>query len=393
MRNSDVKQKMMTLSLVCIGNMVILLAVVIWWLHHSVLNERKAIIETQVESVLGLLDTAYNAYSEGLISEEQAKQRVFGQIASINYLNSGYIWIADVDGYLLAHPLGDQIIGRSLIDIQDSTGKYFVQEFIATSIDGGGFVDYEWPKPGSDIPVTKVGYVELFEPWSLVVGSGLYADDLIDYVLRNIALGVAVIAALSLASVFIFLRLSKEYFSDLRHDALFDNLTGLYSRRYLVELEQDLLVNVSPNHPLAVIFLDVDFFKKVNDQYGHSVGDKVLSRMGKLIRKVLSDADYAIRYGGEELVVLTPKDEEGAIALAEQIRAKVAAFNFRGDKGQHFSVTLSAGVATAQKDEALAQVITRADDCLYQAKKTGRDKVVPERALKPSLMQSSTNTE
>jgi len=381
MLKSQLKQKTLTLSLVSVGNMLVLLAVFIWLLYSSVLDERKLVIQAHVDSTIDLLAASYASYEQEGISEQQAKQHVFYQISSVNYLNQGYIWLAELDGTLVHHPFGAELVGQSFWDVKDVTGKLFAREFVDVATNGGGFVDYYWPRPDTEIPVNKTGYVHYFEPWGLVVGSGLYTDDLVSDVFKHIAVGVFSVVILSVVSVIVSLRLSRGYLTDFRHDAIFDSLTGLYTRSYLVGVGKELVSAQTPHKRLAVLFLDVDFFKKVNDQYGHSMGDMVLRCMGKLIRKTMTSDQYAVRYGGEELLVLVYEDEQTAMILAERIREIVSGHQFRTSKGQGFNVTLSAGVALGRPEEALSDIITRADECLYQAKNTGRDKVVSESQL------------
>jgi diguanylate cyclase (GGDEF)-like protein len=130
----------------------------------------------------------------------------------------------------------------------------------------------------------------------------------------------------------------------------------------------------------AIIMLDVDFFKQVNDEHGHLAGDAVLSAIGQALtdHHLLRDADYAARYGGEEFVILQPEtDGPGALLSAERLRAHVEALSFTDGAGRHFKVTISCGVAVfPHEDIAIEKIIAMADEAMYQAKRSGRNRCV-----------------
>lgn len=122
---------------------------------------------------------------------------------------------------------------------------------------------------------------------------------------------------------------------------------------------------------------DIDYFKEVNDNYGHTVGDQVLERIGEIVQRETRDVDLAGRYGGEEFCVVMPQtDLEGAERLAQRIREAIKSETFRGN-GETFTVTCSFGIASLEEiildPEALLKA---ADDALYEAKNSGRNCVV-----------------
>jgi diguanylate cyclase (GGDEF)-like protein len=160
-----------------------------------------------------------------------------------------------------------------------------------------------------------------------------------------------------------------------------DELTGVYNRRYINErLPVDLLDSSVKNEPLSVIFADLDFFKAVNDTYGHSAGDYVLREVANEFRKnIRLEKDWVSRYGGEEfLICLTNTNNETAKAIAERIRETISKRVFAyGDKQIH--LTCSFGVHTiCDEKECLTidGIIEIADKKLYQAKREGRNRVV-----------------
>ncbi|MET0026097.1 MAG: GGDEF domain-containing protein [Candidatus Thiodiazotropha sp.] len=158
--------------------------------------------------------------------------------------------------------------------------------------------------------------------------------------------------------------------------AFFDSLTGVKNRTaFDSNFRRDMEINRRNLTDLAIIVLDIDFFKRFNDRYGHAVGDLVLSQVAKTVEQTIRGSDALYRVGGEEfVVVLNATDLKGAKLLAERIRERVAALNIEGLKSA--KVTLSLGVSLMSEDDLPQTLFERADQALYQAKRSGRDQVV-----------------
>lgn len=158
-----------------------------------------------------------------------------------------------------------------------------------------------------------------------------------------------------------------------------DGLTGLYNRRYMEsKLEEEIVRANRFQHPLSLLFMDIDHFKNYNDSYGHPEGDKVLKGLAATILKnVRKKIDITCRYGGEEFVVVLPEaDGEQAVTVAERIRRDFSQLGFKpGDAIEPVYVTLSTGVASLNA-EGGANLLERADQAMYQAKSIGRNRVV-----------------
>jgi two-component system cell cycle response regulator len=165
--------------------------------------------------------------------------------------------------------------------------------------------------------------------------------------------------------------------------AITDELTGLHNRRYMESHIGALVEQASARgKPLAVAMLDIDFFKSVNDTYGHDAGDDVLREFANRIRKSIRGIDLACRYGGEEFVLLMPEtDLAVATAVSERLRRRIASDPFRVQHGaRQVEVTISIGIAAFCGGDNAATLIKRADQALYRAKRDGRNRVVPEAA-------------
>ncbi|HLQ91403.1 MAG TPA: PleD family two-component system response regulator [Xanthobacteraceae bacterium] len=162
--------------------------------------------------------------------------------------------------------------------------------------------------------------------------------------------------------------------------AITDALTGLHNRRYMESHIGALIEQASARgKPLAVSLLDIDFFKSVNDTYGHDAGDDVLREFANRIRKSIRGIDLACRYGGEEFVVLMPEtDLAVAAAVSERLRRRIASEPFRVQQGaRQIEVTISIGIAALGGGDDAAMLVKRADQALFRAKRDGRNRVVP----------------
>jgi len=159
--------------------------------------------------------------------------------------------------------------------------------------------------------------------------------------------------------------------------ALTDTLTGMPNRRNITNLMAKEVSRCLRNGGnFSLIMCDIDFFKKVNDTYGHDTGDYVLKRVSTIIQEKLRQQDVVARWGGEEFLVMLPETGiEDGFLTAEKLR--VALENETMEFGGHsFSITMTFGVAVFEKDLGIEKSIKKADDALYQGKQTGRNKVV-----------------
>jgi two-component system, cell cycle response regulator len=161
--------------------------------------------------------------------------------------------------------------------------------------------------------------------------------------------------------------------------AVTDSLTGLYNRRYLETHLGHLIEHfINRGKALSILALDVDFFKPINDTYGHDVGDKVLQELAVRIRENTRTIDLCCRTGGEEFVLVLPStDVETASRIAERMRKAIASKSFQVGLNQLVPVTISIGVAgLTDATDTLQRLMKRADEALYAAKREGRNRVV-----------------
>lgn len=161
-------------------------------------------------------------------------------------------------------------------------------------------------------------------------------------------------------------------------DSSRDPLTRLYNRRYLPAIMQrETEISIKHGMTYAVLFADIDYFKRFNDVHGHDVGDQVLRRFAELLNGQIRSGDFIFRYGGEEfLVVLSDADRKLAEQVAERIRQTVEACRHPLEGGESLCITTSIGVAMHDGHPDYQRVIKRADNALYEAKLGGRNQVV-----------------
>lgn len=165
-------------------------------------------------------------------------------------------------------------------------------------------------------------------------------------------------------------------YSQTRYLSLTDALTGLYNRRHFnAELEREFMRSKRYGGDLCIAIIDIDFFKKINDTYGHLCGDYVLKEVAYLILENFRKTDMVFRYGGEEFVVLmTETSLENSLIPLERLRKTIENNNFTF-KGEKIKVTISIGAET-NHTESTEEFLNNADKALYQAKQSGRNQTV-----------------
>jgi diguanylate cyclase (GGDEF)-like protein/PAS domain S-box-containing protein len=178
----------------------------------------------------------------------------------------------------------------------------------------------------------------------------------------------------------------------LQEQSIRDPLTELFNRRFMDEtLEREMLRATRNSRPLAIIFVDIDHFKRINDEFGHAAGDHVLKSIADLLRTFFRACDVCCRFGGEEFAIILPDSSlQNAVVRANALRTEVKRFNMSHDSRSLGSITVSLGVAAFPENGSdPAELLKTADRCLYQSKAAGRDVVtsaaVPGASLSTQL--------
>ncbi|MGR8929618.1 MAG: diguanylate cyclase [Gammaproteobacteria bacterium] len=165
---------------------------------------------------------------------------------------------------------------------------------------------------------------------------------------------------------------------ELEQQAHIDFLTGVSNRRYFMEQAEFELNRAKRYHNrLSVFMMDIDWFKKINDSYGHKIGDVVLKKLAEVCAETLREVDIVGRIGGEEFAIMLPQiDTEKAVPVAERLRVAIANTQIRLDNGSPLQFTVSIGLSSLNsKDDDIDTLLHQADQALYQAKELGRNRV------------------
>lgn len=215
------------------------------------------------------------------------------------------------------------------------------------------------------LPITQSGAVGCVVQMVLPHDSGQYAKYLLPFITVYLRETAPVLEA-------------KRLMEHLRESSLRDAMTGLYNRRFLEEYITTLVATSQRRKsPFSVLMLDLDYFKQVNDTFGHEAGDKVLKVLAEILVKCVRGSDMVVRYGGEEfLIILMDAGAEEAVRIAEKIRAKVEETKIPLP-GTVLQKTISIGVSEFPADsDTFWQVVKFADVALYEAKAQGRNRVI-----------------
>ncbi len=309
---------------------------------------------------------------------------------------------------MLVNPNRPDLVGTKLSDdYRGAHGKEFRKTFLkGLREQGEAYVTYWYKKAGYQDAKQKLSYFKLYPEWNWVIAKGVYLDDLenkiflekqdLEVEVKNklivfsLLLLLAVLVVIVIAhyftkginSIFVeYKTIQKKQHLELERinkylhqQANTDTLTELRNRQYFNErLGQEILRAERYKRSLSLIIFDIDFFKDINDNFGHLAGDGVLKELAALMQTQVRQSDVLARWGGEEFVILVHETNgDFSHLLAEKLCQSIAQHNFSLKK----KITCSFGVTEYIACETSADFINRADQALYQAKETGRNRVV-----------------
>ena len=360
-------------------------------------------------------------YEEDLISN--TKKHVQSLLNIITFENDAYIFAYNQAGTTISHAK-KTLLGKNRWML-NTGGRYMVQEIVQKAKrEDGAFIRYlATYNPKTKRPAEKISYVKNFDIFNWALGSGEYTYSIVESIKKKekqlkekqdrvvyqvvllsflftfISSIIMLIISNKVTSIFSKYRKHLEKVNDtlelkvkyrtkeleeskekLKRMALHDPLTDLYNRRYFDTIIEELIsLSIRNKEPLCLILLDIDHFKKINDSYGHDVGDMVLKKLAKELLAVLRDSDVITRIGGEEFAIVFPKTKiSGAYKTSEKIREIIENLKIKIDEETTISFTISIGVAVFDEsiDKNTHTMIKRADKALYKAKNSGRNKVV-----------------
>ncbi|MDX5372450.1 MAG: methyl-accepting chemotaxis protein [Pseudomonadaceae bacterium] len=177
LRNLPISRRLWLILLSSILMLLVLAGLLLQQTHRDLYQAKALKTRHVVESTMGIIKHFHGLESQGM-SREEAQKQAMELIRGLRYDQDDYFWINDLGPVMVMHPTNPKLEGQDLSGNKDPDGKFLFNEMVAIAKQqGSGQVDYRWPKPGSDEPVAKISYVELFQPWGWILGSGIYVDD------------------------------------------------------------------------------------------------------------------------------------------------------------------------------------------------------------------------
>lgn len=384
-------------------------------------DEDGGIIQASVRAYLSYFEPlnwiiGSNAHIDNF--ENQLQQRIIGdynKVKDSDNKESVYLYeLHDINGgekfaSVLVNPKRPELVGSNISDTsKDARGNRFRSKMLeGIRSKREALITYWYEKPGNDGTHAKLSFFKLYPEWNWIIEKGTSLDDLdrrvnemknelekdIGNTVRFMAIALAITCVIFLALAYLFStgigflfegykKLQKEHQSKLEHlnaileiQATTDPLTKIYNRAYFnTRIGQEIDRAHRYKTRLSLILFDIDHFKGINDTFGHLSGDDVLKEISSLCQKNIRSSDLLARWGGEEFVILIPEPKkDAAMLLAEKLRFIIEDNTFKIDR----QVTCSFGVADYDGEEKKDVFISRADNALYSAKETGRNKVVP----------------
>ena len=334
--------------------------------------------------------------------ESDIKQRLIKRIRNIRFGENGYIFLLDYQGKILAH-YSKELLGKNVDRIANAKGAETLQRIIKAAQQGESYIRYTSPlMPSTGKPAEKLSFVVGLADWQWVIGTGFYISETQEYLAKRsklieehhkqelytlLGLSSVVTLFIIILSLLLTKYLARRFtlyedkinadFTELnnirvesQYQALHDSLTKLPNRVMLNEqIKQGIALSEKSNLQLALMFVDLDDFKKINDLHGHSVGDSLLAVLGEKFPKILSQHDSVARFGGDEFIFCFPLIESDKVAK-EKVKAIQALFKQEFViQGKSIYSTCSVGVAMYPNDGIVAEdLISKADIVLYKSK-------------------------
>lgn len=342
----------------------------------------------------------------------------------ITYENNEYIFAYDKNGITISH-IEKSLLGANRWDFLIN-GRNTVQEIIkeASLNKAGTFLRYTATiDPNTNNSADKISYIKEFPLTQWVIGTGMYTNSILESISKKqkkikqkleytiqkvIVLSFIVTTILILIMIYLSNKVGnyftayknrlnsinesleekvKERTKELKKSrdklkklALLDPLTGLYNRRYFESVIDKLLqVSKRKDEPLCLVIIDIDNFKTINDNYGHDVGDDVIKSLADILLSQLRKSDITTRIGGEEFAVVFPNTSlNDTEKLTNKIRKVIENLEIKIDVRNKISFTVSIGVSIYNNDidSCVKTILKRADEALYKAKNSGKNKVV-----------------
>jgi diguanylate cyclase (GGDEF)-like protein len=355
---------------------------------------------------------------------KQTNALLLNKISTISSQNHEHIFIINHAGDILLHPLDPALEGHNIYTSDDPHMAEVVPVFEGVLKNRvNGFINYKWHHPNSKKLEKKTTFVEHIKGTDWLIGSGFYDSDILERVHAEqekmtlqknnnrdnvLAVGVLLILLAFLLSLVISIWIKKKFFlyekritqnntelkelndllekkvkertkkletinTQLEKLATTDALTQVHNRYFFMECIDAEVKRFYRYHSVfSLIMFDLDYFKQINDKYGHQKGDEVLITVSRLVESSLRDTDALFRFGGEEFMVILPEtDLNEAYEIADRMRLLVE----ENDFGLQIKTTISIGVVAFKDGDTVDSIISKVDTLLYHSKDEGRNSI------------------
>ncbi len=208
LRKLPIQSRLWLILAVAVAMLVSLGLLMLQQINNDLYSAKVQKTQHVVQSAAGVLTYFQSLEAAGTLTRDQAQKQAMETVRGLRYGNGDYFWINDLGPKMIMHPMNAKLEGQDLSGLKDPDGKFLFNEMVAIAkAKGAGMVEYRWPKPGASDPVPKISYVQLFEPWGWLVGSGVYIDDMQaefrEQALRASAMGLAIAVLMSLLVLYI----------------------------------------------------------------------------------------------------------------------------------------------------------------------------------------------
>jgi len=327
------------------------------------------------------------------------QQDAINDIKAFRYGKDGYFWINNMNYKMIMHPIKPQYDGKFFINTPKVPFVKLGVDALKKSNTDNAVIKYRFYNPATKKYENKLSVVKLFKPWNLVIGSGIYLNNIeksieqvsikkdkeqTKLIFKIILISIFIIFIITIISYYLTIKFivepmqqlhnQKEYFEEI---ANIDYLTNVFNRRAFYDRADQYFAYARRNDiEVSVMMIDIDYFKKVNDTYGHEAGDIVLQKLSKIVTNSIREEDIFGRLGGEEFGICILNSNKFMLCnMAQKIRHKIEDTTVLY-KGTEIKFTISIGCHNLySKQEDFETALNKADKALYKAKTTGRNKV------------------
>eukprot|EP01034_Spumella_vulgaris_P009798 gene9798-12435_t len=178
LRNMSISRRLWMILIVAVLMLMTLGLLMLKQIHDDLYQAKSQKTQHVVQTASGILNFYHGLETTGVLTREAAQKQALSVVRGLRYDQNDYFWINDLTPVMIMHPANPKLDGQNLSAIRDPDGFAIFNEFVTLAkAKGVGMVDYRWPKPGAAEPVAKTSYIQLFEPWGWIIGSGVYVDD------------------------------------------------------------------------------------------------------------------------------------------------------------------------------------------------------------------------